>query len=72
MGDHTHNGLEWIRHADGFWYGAEVLYGQHLFSPSRKVINTFGHLSEKDYFALKLRGEAVMQDKLLELWIATF
>lgn len=68
MGDHTHSGLEWVRHSKGYWYGISVLYGNF---EGRKVVDSFGQLSEQEYFALKLRGEGAMRDKLLELWFAT-
>jgi len=39
--------------------------------PNSRVIEAFGHLTEKEYFALKLRGDAALHDALLELWSAT-
>lgn len=61
-----------MRHPDGYWYGAQVLINPRKPDiPNSRVIEAFGHLTEKEYFALKLRGDAALHDALLELWSAT-
>lgn len=71
MGDYACNVLEWIQRDDGSWMVAQVLYNPTNPSlPARKIINTFGNYTDREMFALKLRGEVALYEKLIDEWIA--